>query len=280
MNIRPSIRRSLGKGRNLLSHLEEKVTDQKWIFLHLPKCGGTSVASGLQRVLGVGPEGFIDPVQTREWAQRDLPDAVRAEGSARLFRLRLTLLREYADRGQPLIFGHFPLDEHLLSEGSTEYRWLTVLRDPAQRVLSQFTYGLLTREPSVATSVTAVRERWRSYLGSDLFRFHANLYAYYLGGHAVGFDPSRVDEMRSCVKANLRKFDVCGRLENLPDVASDFLSLTGFDVEFRRLNSSQANSDTQEQMRVIGQFEKSVDREELRERTQGDVEIYGVAGRC
>ncbi|MCS4142541.1 hypothetical protein [Salinibacter ruber] len=277
MNLRPSIRRSLGKGRNLLSHLEEKVTDQKWIFLHLPKCGGTSVAAGLQRALGAGPEGFIDPVQTREWAQRDLPKTDRAEGSARLFRLRLTLLREYADRGHPLIFGYFPLDEHLFSEGSTEYCWLTVLRAPAERVLSQFTYGLLTREQSVAASVTAVKKQWQSFLGSDYFQFHANLYAYYLGGHAVGFDRSRVDEMRSCAKANLRKFDVYGRLENLPDVASDFRSLTGFDVEFRRLNSSQVNSDTQEQMRVIEQFEKSIDREELRERTQGDVEIYNLA---
>jgi len=277
MNLRPSIRRSLGKGRNLLSHLEEKVTEQKWVFLHLPKCGGTSVASGLQRALGAGPEGFIDPVQTREWAQRDLPDADRAEGSARLFRLRLTLLREYADRGHPLIFGHFPLDEHLFSERRTEYRWLTVLRGPAQRVLSHFKYGVLTRKPSAATSVTAVKKQWQSFLGSDYFHFHANLYAYYLGGHAVGFDPDRLNEMRSHAKANLRKFDVYGCLDDLPDVAKDFQSITGFDVEFCRLNSSEANSDTQEQMRVIEQFEKSVDKERLRERTQGDLEIYNLA---
>ncbi|WP_263841227.1 hypothetical protein [Salinibacter sp.] len=259
--------------------MEEKATDQKWIFLHLPKCGGTSVASGLQRALGVGPEGFIDPVQTREWVQRDLPDGERAEGSARLFRLRLTLLREYADRGDPLIFGHFPLDEHLLTKRDTEYRWLTVLRDPAQRVRSQFTYGLLTREPSAVTSVSAVKNRWRSYLGSDLFQFHANLYAYYLGGHAVGFDPERMDEMRSHAKENLRKFDVYGCLDDLPDVANDFRTLTGRDVDFRRLNSSTANSETKEQMRVIEQFEKSVDMDQLRERTQGDIELYNLARR-
>lgn len=277
MSLQAITRRALTRCGNLVSCLKEEVVDEKWMFVHLPKCGGTSVAAGLQRALGAEPEGFIDPVQTREWAQRDLPDADRAEGSARLFRLRLTLLREYADRGHPLIFGHFPVDEHLFSERSTEYRWLTVLRDPARRVLSHFKYGVLTRKPSVATSVTAVKKQWQSFLGSDYFQFHANLYAYYLGGHAVGFDPGRVDEMRSCAKANLRKFDVYGRLENLPDVARDFRSLTGFDVEFRRLNSSQANSDTQEQMRVIEQFEESVDREELRERTQGDVEIYNLA---
>ena len=57
------------KERNLPCPPEEKVADQKWIFLHLPKCGGTSVTASLRRALGAGPEGFINPVQMREWAE-------------------------------------------------------------------------------------------------------------------------------------------------------------------------------------------------------------------
>jgi hypothetical protein len=69
MALRPSTRRAVAEERNLPCRPEEKVADQKWIFLYLLRCGRTSVAASLRRVLGAGPEGFINPVQTREWAE-------------------------------------------------------------------------------------------------------------------------------------------------------------------------------------------------------------------
>ncbi len=81
---------------------------QKWIFVHLPKCEGTSISTGLRQTLGAGIEGFINLVETRKWARFDLPDGERAEGLARLFQIRLTLLRAHADRGVPFIYRHFP----------------------------------------------------------------------------------------------------------------------------------------------------------------------------
>jgi len=276
MRLGPAAKRFIRRWRNLLSRLEETLSDQKWIFLHLPKCGGTSIASGLQRALGAGPEAFIDPVQTRQWSQFDLSESERAEGSKRLFEVRVTLLRAHVHRGDPFIYGHFPIDECLLNDRRSEYRWLTVLRDPVDRVLSQFKYGILTREPSAARSLSSVTDRWETYLGSDLCHFHSNLYAYYLGGHPCRFDRSKIPEMRDRAKENLRKFDVSGCVENLRAVASDFHHLSGRDVDFQQLNTSKANSETREQMKVLEEFEETVDVDRLQKLTKGDAEIYGI----
>jgi hypothetical protein len=274
MNFASVTRRSLQGCKNLLSRLEDQVVDQKWIFVHLPKCGGTSISSALQQALAAGPEGFVDPVETREWARYDLPDDERAEGSDRLFWTRLTLLRAHVRRGVPFVYGHFPVDERLFADRENGYRWLTVLRDPVDRLLSQFKYWTLTREPSAADSASSIDRRWEAYLDSDLCRYHANLYGYFLGGHAAGFDGNRVDEMQERAKANLQAFDVCGCIENLPTVADAFQKQSGRPVHFRRLNSSKAHSDTRRQMQVLEEFEKRVDRSDLRDLTRGDAEIY------
>ena len=282
MKARFFTRRVLYSVRKLLSRIETKLIGQRWIFVHLPKCGGTSISTGLRQALGAGTEGFIDPMETRKWARFDLPNGERAEGSARLFQIRLTLLRAHADRGVPFIYGHFPLDECLFARPKTEqheqgYRWLTVLRDPVDRLLSQFRYWTLTREPTAAESLSSIERRWQAYLGSDLCHYHANLYSYYLGGHAVGFDGNRVAEMQERAQDNLKAFDAVGCIENLQAVAEDFRDLTGRSVRFRRLNSSEANSETRRQVRVLEEFEKRVDRSNLREMTRSDTEIYQIA---
>ncbi len=277
MGLSSIVQHELTRCRSLLSRLEQRLVNQRWIFVHLPKCGGTSISSGLQRALGAGTEGFVDPVKTRNWTRYDLADDVRAEGSERLFRMRLTFLRGYADRGLPFIYGHFPVDERLFNDPTHEYRWVTVLRDPVDRLISQFKYWTLTQEPSAADSASSIDRRWNAYLGSDLCRYHANLYSYYLGGHAAGFDDNRIDEMREHAQANLQAFDVCGCIENLKSVADAFQAETGCAVRFQRRNSSEANSQTQRQVRVLQEFEKRIDRNHLRNLTSSDAELYHLA---
>lgn len=274
MNFRSIAQHLLSRCRNQLSRIEKNLVDQNWVFLHLPKCGGTSISSALQGVLGAGVEGFVDPVQTREWARYDLPGGKCAEGTDRLFQVRLTLLRAHASRRIPFIYGHFPVDERLFGEPRHEYRWITVVRDPVDRLLSQFKYWTLTREPSAADSASSIDRRWEAYLGSNLCHYHANLYSYYLGGHAVGFDADRVPEMQERAQTNVQAFDVSGCIENLKAFADTFENQTGHSVHFRRLNSSEANSQAQRQMQVLDEFEKRVDRGFLRNLTSGDAKIY------
>jgi len=279
MSTNPWLLGSSRKCRGLLSRFEECLTKQKWIFLHLPKCGGTSISSALQRALGAGTEGFVDPVKTRSWARFDLPDREdAAEGSEALFRTRLNLFREYVDRKYPLIFGHFPLDP-MTFDKCDDYRWLTVLRDPAKRVLSQFKYHVITRKPSIATDLAAVRNLWKQYLDSDLARFHCNLYAYYLGGHPYGFQKRHVAEMRQHAKDTLHRFTIKGEMENLEEVSHAFLAQTGCDIRFDRKNSLTSNSNNPKSASTMKKFTASVEESKLRDLCAGDAEIYQIVSK-
>lgn len=277
MKIYPAVQRSVRRLRKALDKIESGLTKQRWVYLHLPKCGGTSVAAAFQDALGVGAGGFVDPINTRKWATYDLPEECIAEGSEALFRIRLNLFREYVNKDEPFIYGHFPLDQMTFDGHESAYRWVTVLREPVDRVLSQFKYYTLTREPEVASDASALQSRWQSYLDSDLAYFHCNLYAFYLGGHAVRFNIGEIEGMRARAKANLRRFTIGGTVEGLDRVGEAFREQTGFPVAFKKLNSTQSKAGNKRQKDAMAAFMASVDKDRLQRMCAGDREIYAYA---
>ena len=108
------------------------------LFLHLPKCGGTSLAAALAGTVSARHRvGAIDALATRRAAAmltagRD--DLLTCHEDLDLghntFALREQVLAAHMAHGCRLIHGHVFFPAHLLSAAPLRYRLVTMMRDP------------------------------------------------------------------------------------------------------------------------------------------------------
>lgn len=116
------------------------------IYLHIPKCGGTSLSEALYATVPLNRKiGILDaPSIRRALAMRHLglDDVVsfhdegdRAEDSA-AFREMLVLM--YVAQGCRLIHGHFLLSSRIWEMSRSRYEYVSLLRDPIERTISNY----------------------------------------------------------------------------------------------------------------------------------------------
>jgi len=113
--------------------------EPKIIFHHIPKCGGTSIVTGLamtyypMRLLFRGKSGFnarLNAPQTAEYAQKN---------DINKFSHRRMVLRNHVERQTcPFISGHYPFDYDLYDQQKEEWGFVTLLRDPIKRWYSEY----------------------------------------------------------------------------------------------------------------------------------------------
>jgi hypothetical protein len=99
-----------------------------WIFLHIPKCGGTTFKAHIERHLAIEESFFEFSNWGRQYrADRGLPD----------FAHRSEMQRASAEvlAGHQLSYGI-----HRLVPGLRDARYFTVLRDPAERCVSLYNF--------------------------------------------------------------------------------------------------------------------------------------------
>lgn len=116
-----------------------RITDRKIIFFHPPKCGGTSVSNSLSMCFGKNKI---------ERTQRNFQlDAIASRRSAEKMGIPLPAYREillsYALEGEGVqyISGHFSFSSKILEEKRGEWDFVTLLRNPLDRVVSSYYYN-------------------------------------------------------------------------------------------------------------------------------------------
>ena len=130
-------------------------------FVHLPKCGGTSLAAGLYGTVPLHRRiGVIDAPSTRRAAAiaafgRDDPRLAHEdlEHGHLTFALREQMVLTHMAWETPLIHGHFFVTETLLAHFGDRYRFVTMMRDPVARALSN--YRMAVRAGVIAEDLDA-----------------------------------------------------------------------------------------------------------------------------
>lgn len=217
-----------------------------WIFQHIPKTAGTSVAQ--EMAIRLSPyfnlgAGRIDP--------NNPPD----DGLSQV-------VEAFCDRHKVVNFrsasGHLRFHHvRRLRESIPRLRLFTVLRDPVDRVVSEYKYLEASNHPSH-------REHRAQYPSLESFASdpkQQNKMVLFLGGRpklpAAGVD-------------NLLKRSVfVGTLETL---ASDFAfitSISGFPIELNRRSNVTRSGTTKPQASV-----QEIDRDAIRDQNALDVELY------
>ncbi len=215
--LRTYSRRFMAMSRGSLAH--------RCFFMHVPKCGGTSVAEALYATVPMSNRiGVIDANATRRATaiieadknekllyHDDLPTG------ASVFDLREKILLMHMAWDTQLIHGHVLFssiaDRHF---GST-YKYVTLLRDPVSRLVSNY-------NGSVSHGLTTVP--FKDYLETDIARYHAlTVLRYFSGQHLI--QPGSEGEAVETALDVAKKFAVIGYLDDLDKFCDDFANVFG-----------------------------------------------------
>ncbi len=191
-------------------------------FLHLPKCGGTSVDNAIRHSLKIAGEGRINPVAARKAANNHLKPKSNQEFFREYPYLQKYLLKYAVECEQPYISGHLPLDSDTIDFMKSRYRLITLMREPLERWKSHYLYNKMTmNDPMVPPLVSSndeplselqtIAESWRGWqLGS--------LCTTFLSGSLV--TPENWQELVHVAVDNLKEFTIVGSLDDMQSFES------------------------------------------------------------
>lgn len=206
------------------------------VFFHLPKCGGTSVAEAMYATVPFSQRiGVLDAVSTRRAAAmaihgRDDPFLCHEDlpNGQQVFDLREQLQLQHMAWDTWLIHGHVLHSEMAMKAFGDLYRYVTLMRDPVERMISNF--GMAQRTGVFPGEID-------DYLESGVARSHSQVFLRYLyGQNAISDDqiPQAVD----IAKERLSMFALIGFLDDLDGFSRRYRDIFGVTLKIRRLNAA------------------------------------------
>lgn len=194
------------------------------VFLHVPKCGGTSVSEALYATVPLHRKiGILDSPSIRSamaiqhTGQDDLSWHDEGPNADAITQFREALVLMHMSHQATLIHGHFLFSEAAWQHFGDRYRFVTILRDPVARTISNFRMD--QRTGTFTGDLDA-------FLDSPEGRRKALHKLRYFSGIAT-VEPGQEAEAIALAKRNMERFSLIGFLEDLPGFASDFATLFG-----------------------------------------------------
>ncbi|MCB1348424.1 MAG: sulfotransferase family 2 domain-containing protein, partial [Maritimibacter sp.] len=168
---RTSRRAAIVSGRSLKTFTGSRPKHRS-VFLHMPKCGGTSLSEAMYATVPFYERiGVIDAVATRRAAgivhfDRDDPWVCHEdlENGQKVFDLREQMLLQHMAWDTMLIHGHVLWSERAAAHFGDLYKFVTLLRDPVERTVSNM---------RMAQRAGLVGDDPEAYLQSDVARRQA-----------------------------------------------------------------------------------------------------------
>lgn len=206
------------------------------LFLHLPKCGGTSLADALYAAVPAHRKlAVIDAPSTRRAAaiarfDRDDPRICHEDlpHGALTMALRESLLLAHSAAGARLIHGHVLLSERWLGHFAGRMGLVTMMREPVARTISNF--RMTVRAGLIPDDLDA-------WMDGPVGRSHASVYLRYLSGANVVPEGAEAAHLARA-RAALARFDLIGFLDDLPGFRERFRELFGVSLRIPRLNAA------------------------------------------
>ena len=219
-----------------LKHLAGRGPSYGIVFHHIPKCGGVSISSALGAAYAPWLVHNIDPSRTVK-AVQILQGAPNENGTIawqEVHRLRTQLLAMHLAGGARCVSGHVQFSPAIQARFRETHRFVTVLRDPVERFVSQFLYSTRTsrsydrRDMDWTEADLAVTgPRW----GRTVARFLAGA-----GEVSDIEDEALIDR----AKQSLHALDIVGFLDDLPAFAKAVHDSTGARLAIAHENRSSA----------------------------------------
>ncbi|NNE74449.1 MAG: sulfotransferase family 2 domain-containing protein [Acidimicrobiales bacterium] len=211
-------------------------------FLHLTKCGGTSVKAALRKSVPLGEHGQVFDLEgdaaTRTAERFDVPNW-RFRDQQLHYCLQTNHVR--------LVMGHFRYTDDFHGEFHDRWKMITVLREPEERLLSLYFYNRFKDN-----DYGKVTEELEAFLfepdGSATRRsqVHAAFFVAAFRGTGQGMHhvPTQADV--DLATRNLERFAAVGILEDMEPFKASIESITGTPFDLPVLNTSPARASDRE----------------------------------
>lgn len=231
-------RAAIGTGR-ILRSLPGRAPRHPSLFFHLPKCGGTSLSEAMYATVPLSHRiGVIDAVATRRATSIlhfdvDDPQTCHEDGEngQLTFDTREGHLLQHMAWDTMLIHGHVLWSEKAWTHFGDRYKYVTLMRDPAARMMSNF--GMARRNGTVTGDLD-------SYLSSPIARKHAQVYLRYLcGRNDIAQDD--VPDALELAKSRLAQFTLIGFLDQTEKFISAYRDMFGVTLKLPKLNAAKGD---------------------------------------
>lgn len=232
-------------------------TGPKVAFIHIAKCAGSSVDFALRSALAGTGERRIDKkasiVASMTSFNQGFPSAVINDSYSEDFsehhaRHLQKVTEYYLQLHWQYISGHITINSALLKQYQHEYAFITILRDPVERFISNYIFNKLTNSMNIMlpnniqtngsddhSTDNIIREA-KSILTSQRGWQMANSPSMYLTGRY----PQNADDAKAMqvdVAKNLALFKVVGFLDDLSAFEKNCTILTGREIKIGQRNS-------------------------------------------
>lgn len=206
------------------------------VFLHMPKCGGTSLSEAMYATVPLNQRiGVIDALSTRRTAgmlHYGKDDLITCHedldhGQA-TFDFREGLLLQHMAWDTMLIHGHVFWSEKAETFFGERYKYVTLLRDPVARTISNF---------RMVQRAGVISDDLETYLEGPVARRQAQVYLRYLTGTNDIADAD-LPEAISLAKSRIKKFALVGFLDDLGRFLTAYQALFGVRLRMPKLNAA------------------------------------------
>ena len=193
-------------------------------FVHVPKCGGVSFNTAIRKVIGVGRYSYrnftLNASKTQKHATKHGLDVLEYRESLLVEKLKTSRIR--------FAGGHFRCSDTTRNQFENEWAFVTILRDPVKRWISQFFYNKHKK-----SSHAKVEMSLDEYLKSDIGQDAGADYVKFLNSSYTG----EKDQISRTIQ-NLEKFNVVAILENQQNLLNQFETLLGQPLPLTKRNSN------------------------------------------
>ncbi len=198
-------------------------------FIHVPKCGGSSLTAALKTALGLGVQipGRGSAVLAHEAASR-ASEALDRDYSRFCADL---LVYHLANHRLRFIAGHWPVWEAGLDGFSDEWDFVMLLRHPVRRWLSNYFFNRFKSGDHYR-----VDQELDEFLKTYRAKWYGCAYSVYLAPEDFAYGDDPADAPLERATARLERFRMVGVLEDLDTMADRFREVYG-----ARLNIPHAN---------------------------------------
>ncbi len=184
--------------------------EPKIVFHHIPKCGGTSIVTGLAlsyyplRLLMRCRAGFSGNLNSHA------ASLVADQFGINRYEFRRQLLSYFIEKADsPFISGHYPFDQHVYEGHKEEWNFITLLRDPVERWYSEYFWNRYKNHEYQKTEMSM-----EEYIESEQGRMTARSFVNCLSHAETHTETPTQEEVNISVGA-LKKMTVIGCLENI-----------------------------------------------------------------
>lgn len=254
--------------RKLFSYVDKLIEEQKEIykkdnifFLHIPKCGGTSLGDAIRKTYGSKRQ------------QEKLCFKLKGNHAIKCSQIFAEGNQEYRKRIIAYIMSleqykythaHVPYSEPIFQEFGDQWHYITILRDPVSQWFSQYFYD--KRE----ASEVRIYSDLETFLDSDRAILMGNTYVRKLIDGIPGLEAFQPKAIEQAIE-HLSIFSLIGIIEKLDIFIENYNSVFKVPLKIKQLNKNPISKTTQKQ-----QITEKINQR-VREICQPNWEVYQAA---